>query len=320
MPETIYGPVDDDTLEQQESLLSDIRPRGTVMDYAQNVRGEVYVKNDQFFVSGDGETMPLTVGNGSQSMKGQRQGYKIHVSAHPSQAGAVAQAVLPLFRQTSNDDNPLGGVYHKVSDLKPYTLDENEIQRGKFITIYAKDEEQLKLIAAAVEKSLTESGITSQQHGGGLGPGDVKLGTSDLMSMRFGQFSGANKDQVYVNGKFIKDRREVPCPEEMQEEFQRVLHETNEFMLKAKIELEQPTLEQDESKTNVQSLDEVPEERKPKVSDTLGGEFKRRKDHDKRIGVKFDPQSVKDVLRKGQDPDDPGSLGGSSLGARKSVK
>jgi hypothetical protein len=57
-------------------------------------------------------------------------GYKIHLSADPSQAGLVAEAMLPLIRHQQ--------IYHKViPDWPRYESMNRGPQRGKFITIYS---------------------------------------------------------------------------------------------------------------------------------------------------------------------------------------
>lgn len=264
MPNTIYGEVDEDRVAQQEKELLEYCPRFAFAGSdlreieemtKQSQLGNAYMKNDSFFVGGDGTLIPLT--EGRIAMGGQRQGYKIHVSAHPEHAATVAKAVLPLFREGGS----LGGTYHKFQDLQSYTYGDihNEtvqMQRGKFITIYAKDEETLKDIASQVQNALTTSGITPEQ-GGGVSPGDAQLGTSGLMSMRYGQFMGSKKEQVYVNGRFIKDDRTRCCPEPLEGEFARVLEQTESHMESHKVGLHVPLVGPSNSNsTTTTSVDE----------------------------------------------------------------
>lgn len=238
MKTPLYGDVDDEVFRQQEIELARLCPIAT--EYEELTSGKGFTHSDKFLVSGDPDQLSPIKPEGRTNITErhqQTQGYKIHISAHPSKAVEVAQVVLPLLQQTPGNDNPLGGVNYKVAKLKEYALDDKPEAQGKFITIYAKDEEQLKLIAKTVQNELLLTGITSQTHGGGLSTGDSRLGTTDMMSMRFGQFSGNQRDEVYVHDTWMKDDRKVPCPEVMQEEYDRVLSETNQHMEENRLEL-----------------------------------------------------------------------------------
>jgi hypothetical protein len=255
MKTPLYGDVDDEVFRQQENELARLCPITT--DYGELINGKGFTHSDKFLVSGDPEQLSPIKPNGRTNITErhkQTQGYKIHISAHPSKAVEVAQVVLPLLQQTPGGDNPLGGVNYKVAKLKEYALDDKPEAQGKFITIYAKDEEQLKLIAKTVQNELLLTGITSETHGGGLSTGDSRLGTTDMMSMRFGQFSGNQHDEVYLNDTWMKDDRKVPCPEVMQQEFERVLSETNQHMEENRLELlveqEGPSVQEGTSQPN----------------------------------------------------------------------
>lgn len=160
MKTPLYGDVDDEVFVAQEKGLSHLCP--ITEDYDELVHGRGFTHCEKFVVSGDPQQIPSIKSNGRTNIKDtdkQMQGYKVHISAHPSKALEVAQVVLPL------------------AELKEYALDEKPGAHGKFITIYAKDEEQLTLIAKTVQNELLLTGITSETHGGGLSTGDSKLGT-----------------------------------------------------------------------------------------------------------------------------------------------
>lgn len=331
MPETIYGEVDEETLETQQGLLEKLCPMlEKDSDFGPVNTGEKFVQSGKFFVSGDETRVPKIDPVGetkAKDLKGHSQGYKLHISAHPSQAFDVAKAVLPIFRQNEKGDNPLCGVYHKVAEFKGYTNDKDEGQRGKFITIYAKNETELKQIAAQVEKALAENGISGPSHGGGLSPGDQELGTSGMVSMRWGQFSGPQRDSVYLDGKFEPDKRSVPCPPSMQVEFNRVTQETNGLMQQARLSVPPPqqshmvasssvpdTSTSSAIKSGRQDMElktppheEKLEEKKPKVSEVLKSEAQRQKRH-ARV---FNSNAVNAFI-KFNSGDDPGTSGGGT--------
>ena len=236
IPTSLYGEIDTDRLKEQQELLNQICQVPKTRDFEKIGRGEEFKPSGGFYTTGGDVQMNLTKPEGKHkwiNMEGQRQGYKIHVSAHPEHAGEIAQAVVPLFRQTPKNDNPLGGVEYKISSLQGYVESDDEQQRGKFITIYARDEEQLKQIALAVQNRFRQLNITPEIHGSTLAPGDSKLGPQQeqsMMSMRWGQFDGNKKNQVYLGGQFTQDDRDSPYPESMKESYQKVHTEVNQYM------------------------------------------------------------------------------------------
>jgi hypothetical protein len=341
MPKTIYGEIDTQEVITQHLSVEKFCPR-VGGDFESMKTGQKFMQSGTFLVSGDETRVPEITPEGETSPKdllGHSQGYKLHVSAHPCQTFAVAKAVLPIFRQNENGDNPLCGVFHKVAVVKDYTMDKDVDKRGKFITVYAKDEKELKQIAAQIEKALLENGISGQSHGGGLSKGEEQLGTSDMVSMRWGQFSGPKQEKVYLNGKFEYDDRSVPCPPSKKEEFYRVVEETNEQMQQARLNVKQPqqshsnttvriennniapplklVRENLEPNTNAPKKEEKKEkevrfegnlEEKPKVSDV----WKDKSRNERGKGMKFDPNSVNAYIQEYRRHDQGGSGGGGS--------
>lgn len=219
---TIYGDVDEGKLIEQQKLLDQLAPEKepiTQEAWDEHRVGNAYfaIAGNTFITSGPNDDYTPTdyVGK-SSGRRGMdpdphRQGYKLHVSAHPHHVGAVTAAVLPALQ-----GDP--AVWHKLSRLDAYCKDKEE-QRGKFITIYTKDPQHLQEVALKVQKALHDAGIDPHTQGGGLCAGDLKTGPSDLLCVRYGAFGGTNSDKVYVDRMSHEDKREIPCPRAYQERF-----------------------------------------------------------------------------------------------------
>jgi hypothetical protein len=105
-------------------------------------------------------------------------GYKMHLSAHPDDAEAIASLALPLLRGL--------GVYHKiVPSPQRYALMNSSPQKGKFITIYSGPSldtftRVLAKLEAALVTSRTRPGPRpALRVGSGL---ESKIGTTGHLS------------------------------------------------------------------------------------------------------------------------------------------
>lgn len=78
-----------------------------------------------------------------------RQGYKIHISAHPEDAEIVARSVLPVLRRLR--------VAHKVvRNLDRYRQQIATPQRGKFITVYTRNASHAQQVLNAINPELQQ--------------------------------------------------------------------------------------------------------------------------------------------------------------------
>lgn len=259
---TIYGDLHGNDLKAQEKLLAEIAPgQGSWEEYQ---AGEVYMEEGGFKTTGEMNGYTATQSNDIPKVMKKdvaveqdphHQGYKIHVCAHPLQAAAVAQAVLPVLR----NDNVCRHKVHPVMDYardisdealwKAEDIKDLKSQQGKFITAYARDEEHLIKLATDIQRALLEAGITKEQHGCDPAPGDKVLSNcDDMMSVRYGVQSGGSSWQVQalneenkpermlgskavlLNGTWIQDLRDRPCPDRMRLNFNNTLDEVNQAL------------------------------------------------------------------------------------------
>ncbi|MBX3487772.1 MAG: hypothetical protein KF798_07720 [Candidatus Paracaedibacteraceae bacterium] len=137
-----------------------------------------------------------------------QQGWKLHVSAQSKTALKVASIVLPLLAQNN--------VAHKIVGSIAFLerLNSDDVQRGKFITIYPEDDVQALQIARLLDKALTDNKLTDKDFY--CVRNDLQLGKTGGLSARYGAFSGQllvvldeNGDPVMENGvqKMILDDR-----------------------------------------------------------------------------------------------------------------
>ncbi len=139
-----------------------------------------------------------------------QQGWKLHVSARSETALKVASIVLPLLAHNN--------VAHKIVGSIAFLerLNSDDIQRGKFITIYPENDVQALQIARLLDKALTDNELTDKDFY--CVRNDLQLGKTGGLSARYGAFSGQllvvldeNGDPVMENGvqKMILDDRDA---------------------------------------------------------------------------------------------------------------
>lgn len=137
----------------------------------------------------------------------QTQGWKIHVSATPEGALKIASIVLPILTGLAKmQDSKV--VEHKIvgSLAMLAEFQKDPTQRGKFITIYPRNDVEANQIAMALNQALRDidKGLFDQV------PNEAQLGTSGGLSTRYGCFQGLNLykldsvgNQVVENGEAV---------------------------------------------------------------------------------------------------------------------
>lgn len=104
------------------------------------------------------------------------EGWKLHVSATPANAEAVASTALPLLRRL--------GLNHKVVRTAADLRNMSGTQAGKFITIYPDTPAHAVAIVKALDAALSGKGFT-----GPTVSGEVPVGSSGLVYSRYGGFT-----------------------------------------------------------------------------------------------------------------------------------
>lgn len=140
---------------------------------------------------------------------GPHQGWKLHISATADSAFRVAKTVLPELARLNVDHKIVGSV--KFLDL----LKADPTQKGKFITIYPKNNIQAAQIAVLMNRLLTEAKFEPTEFD--QVPNDAQLGNTGGLSVRYGAFSGLiltvlddQGDPLLENGfeKIVRDKRD----------------------------------------------------------------------------------------------------------------
>lgn len=79
------------------------------------------------------------------------KGWKLHISAYPYNAIEVAKRVLPVLCKMK--------IWHKYVSSPMYLSHMTDGQRGKFITVYTRDEKERDRVVDLVTKALSGSGL-----------------------------------------------------------------------------------------------------------------------------------------------------------------
>lgn len=215
--ETIYGDIEEGEIQQAREDVA-LRCPPVQEDEQPSIRaqGRSFQREGSFLITGPEETYPDTRDISNTGAPGHRQGYKIHVAALPTDAAAILDVVNETLQ------GPQCPWYKVDSNV----LDGNT-QPGKFITVYAKDPQHLEQQALKLQKALFDRGFGPHKAvtpgGAGcplLGSGDKEIGSSGLMTMRFGAFMGDkrgnHKKDIWVPDKtgtgspgWVKDDRTV---------------------------------------------------------------------------------------------------------------
>ncbi len=144
-----------------------------------------------------------------------QQGWKLHVSATFDSALTVASIVLPLLAKKN--------VAHKIVGSVAFfdRLNQDQIQQGKFITVYPENDLQAVQIATLINSNLSSSGLRPKDFI--RVPGELQLGKTGGLSARYGAFAGhliavldENGDPVSENGKIkmiLDNRRDKIMPD-----------------------------------------------------------------------------------------------------------
>lgn len=137
------------------------------------------------------------------------QGWKFHIAADETNIAQVLK-ILPELRKM--------GVTHKIPDSDYFYFESlnnpQDSNRGKFITVYPKDDAEASAIASLIDGKLKELGLSKSQEmhrklvDSNLQKGDVTLGESGLFFARYGgvggiveRINGTPSVRVNVNGK-----------------------------------------------------------------------------------------------------------------------
>lgn len=202
---TPYGPMEEAEIKAAQDAVLQLcpQPGGEEDALERCLSGERYQRLGPYLIAGpvDGYPETQTQGLTYNDEPDHQQGYKLHVAALPGDAPAILQAVQGALRGA---DCPLYKVDARV-------LDERS-QPGKFITIYARDPEHLKQLAGKVQTALFENNLGP--HNAAIpgrpgqkmsGSGDMEIGGSKLLSMRYGAFCGDrhgnHEEEIWVHDK-----------------------------------------------------------------------------------------------------------------------
>jgi len=118
-------------------------------------------------------------------------GWKVHVSGTPENAAQILDIVLPILKRHN--------IYHKVMtmrSLRDSTANREEKGRGKFITIYPRDDqhsvELVREIDQAILSAKEEERLTVTQEIP-QAQSDKQVGSSGFVSARYGQYDETRK-------------------------------------------------------------------------------------------------------------------------------
>ncbi|MCK5494738.1 MAG: hypothetical protein KAJ14_16640, partial [Candidatus Omnitrophica bacterium] len=166
------------SIPQKLSLLKGVDP------ILEKIGGPEYLVNPEgFFKQWEGASTNL------------EQGWKIHISALPTNAGEVLDVVLPILQK----DKILHKVIKGIKELKKYN---SSIEQGKFITVYPHSDEEAVMIAKKLDNALAFKNIKAPEV-----LTDKKYdGKSGLVYYRYGQLKEG--DFHDWDGNSVKDIRE----------------------------------------------------------------------------------------------------------------
>jgi hypothetical protein len=143
----------------------------------------------------------------SQSRNSPTQGWKLHVSAPRSHIPEIVKCIVPLLFANN--------IEHKIANsLKSYDrlLLNSETQKGKFITIYPKNDAHAVEIAQLLDKAVLKLNLSPALFP--TPPYEAVIGHSKAISTRYGKFKESSNmskgNNLYVidpkTNKLVKDQ------------------------------------------------------------------------------------------------------------------
>ncbi len=124
-----------------------------------------------------------------------KQGWKLHISSTPENAGNLAEALLPKLREL--------GIEHKViDDMARYSGMEGT-QKGKFITIYPGSPEEARTYVEIVNKIISKNGFSDKEF--------LPISKEDMV----GKGVYARYGRLYEGNLVNKNGREIPNSEDL---------------------------------------------------------------------------------------------------------
>jgi len=135
------------------------------------------------------------------------QGWKLHISVHPEEVTKFNDVVLPLLQKLRVCHKYYPQTAYKQMNWRPEGEPKDGL--GKAIAVYPDDPLALKKVVRFVEGYLIENKLTFRPFPGGI-PGDLLVGKTGLMYIRYGGFAGVIADQKKVYNPETKKKEKDP--------------------------------------------------------------------------------------------------------------
>lgn len=133
------------------------------------------------------------------------EGFKLHISAYPESASGILRTVLDIAQRRD-----ICGKYERSSEWLTKT-NSDEVQRGKFITLYPRTDEEAVELATEIDARLAERGYTPS-HGPTVPYDRAFGGKSGLVYYRYGLFSTRADGIMDPNVQLARDDRRIAVP------------------------------------------------------------------------------------------------------------
>ncbi|MDR2074840.1 MAG: hypothetical protein LBP31_01305 [Holosporales bacterium] len=203
-----------------EHYISDVSVEDTLSIHKQdNANHEAMLKNDyeNFTFSfpirteflGKSKKRYVEFSVDDSSITASNYGWKIHVSARPSNAAQIMNIVLPILRKfrvhfkTMNGMQSTRSIYNRTR----YKSDHTFVLIGKFITIYPNDDRQANEIAVKLDEAFKKANLGPEDFV--PVPGDFQVGDTGGIYTRIALYLEEHTYDI-ENGQSIQDIRDIP--------------------------------------------------------------------------------------------------------------